>query len=291
MGGGYYDREVEVVADQNASFSVVSNTVLNEQKSLHPELNIFQKTIQCYNNNPIVICADVTGSMGKWPKVIWDKMPMFFGQLKKYISDPAFSFCAIGDAYGDVSPLQVSPFAIGNSIDDYLSKLHLEGGGSGKLSNHETYELAAYYYARHVYFHDQGKKPFLFFIGDEAFYDEINGDHLKNLIIGEAPNTIYTFEIMKELVQRYHVYLIHKTLDYGGPDDYEVVEKWTKVLGVACVLKLDNPKACVDVMIGVLAIKSIDLSLENYVLDLRERGQSEARIKEVIASLQPLFYV
>jgi len=82
--------------------------------------------------------------------------------------------------------------------------------------------------------------------------------------------------------------LIHKTLDYGGPDDDEVVQKWTKALGANHILKLDNPKACVDVMIGVIAIKSIDLSLENYILDLHERGQSETRIKEVIVSLQPL---
>lgn len=29
--------------------------------------------------NPIVFALDVTGSMGDWAKVIYDKMPMFYG--------------------------------------------------------------------------------------------------------------------------------------------------------------------------------------------------------------------
>lgn len=29
--------------------------------------------------NPIVFALDVTGSMGDWSKIIYDKMPMFYG--------------------------------------------------------------------------------------------------------------------------------------------------------------------------------------------------------------------
>jgi len=29
--------------------------------------------------NPIVVAIDVTGSMGDWTKIIYDKMPMFYG--------------------------------------------------------------------------------------------------------------------------------------------------------------------------------------------------------------------
>jgi hypothetical protein len=46
---------------------------------------------------------------------VYDKMPMFFGQIKqnKYLEDFAISFCAIGDATCDQAPLQVTPFGMG----------------------------------------------------------------------------------------------------------------------------------------------------------------------------------
>eukprot|EP00349_Pseudokeronopsis_sp_Brazil_P002038 CAMPEP_0202962536 /NCGR_PEP_ID=MMETSP1396-20130829/6650_1 /ASSEMBLY_ACC=CAM_ASM_000872 /TAXON_ID= /ORGANISM="Pseudokeronopsis sp., Strain Brazil" /LENGTH=59 /DNA_ID=CAMNT_0049683199 /DNA_START=131 /DNA_END=310 /DNA_ORIENTATION=- len=53
--------------------------------------------------NPIVVAIDVTGSMGNWSKIIYDKMPMFYGQImmQGYLSDPALSICGIGDASTD----------------------------------------------------------------------------------------------------------------------------------------------------------------------------------------------
>ena len=31
--------------------------------------------------HPIVFALDVTGSMGDWAKIIYDKLPMFYGQI------------------------------------------------------------------------------------------------------------------------------------------------------------------------------------------------------------------
>eukprot|EP01126_Amoeba_proteus_P050537 TRINITY_DN5981_c0_g1_i7.p1 TRINITY_DN5981_c0_g1~~TRINITY_DN5981_c0_g1_i7.p1 ORF type:complete len:249 (-),score=43.35 TRINITY_DN5981_c0_g1_i7:349-1095(-) len=243
MGGGYYDRDVSSV-DNQQQFSAQANAVLRQQRSLHPELNPFQRAITCSNRTPIVLCVDVTGSMGKWPKVIWDKLPMFYGQLlvKNYVPDPAFSFCAIGDAYGDESPLQVAPFATGTTIDDYIGKLHVESGGGGALSDHETYELAAYYYSKFCKFSQQPHKPFFFFMGDEAFYPTVNGDHIQKLILGERPEDLDSIQVFQDLKNKFDVYCIHKILDYGGPDDVAVLTKWQNALGEDHVIRLDNPK-------------------------------------------------
>ena len=35
--------------------------------------------ITCPAEEPIVCAVDVTGSMEDWPKVIYDKLPMFYG--------------------------------------------------------------------------------------------------------------------------------------------------------------------------------------------------------------------
>ncbi len=74
--------------------------------------------LKCEHKEPIVVAIDVTGSMGDWSKVIiysfsyniqviYDKMPMFYGQimLQGYLTDPALSICGIGDATCDYAPL------------------------------------------------------------------------------------------------------------------------------------------------------------------------------------------
>lgn len=84
--------------------------------------------------------------MGDWTKIIYDKIPMFYGQIMQqgYLTDPALSFCAIGDAKTDKAPLQVADFGQGKEIDEKLSKLWLEDGGGGNQK--ESYELAAFFY-------------------------------------------------------------------------------------------------------------------------------------------------
>mmetsp|Transcript_20033 Transcript_20033/g.14741 ORF Transcript_20033/g.14741 Transcript_20033/m.14741 type:complete len:86 (+) Transcript_20033:126-383(+) len=69
--------------------------------------------------NPIVICIDVTGSMGDWSKIIYDKMPMLFGQLliQGYVQEPALSVSGIGDANADYGALQIGEFGQGNQLD------------------------------------------------------------------------------------------------------------------------------------------------------------------------------
>ena len=53
--------------------------------------------------------------MGVWSQVIYDKLPMFYGQIimNKYLKDPSLSFCGIGDATADRAPLQVTNFGRG----------------------------------------------------------------------------------------------------------------------------------------------------------------------------------
>jgi hypothetical protein len=81
--------------------------------------------------NPIVVAVDVTGSMGNFPKVIYDKLPMFYGQImmQGYLEEPSISFAAIGDVHHDRAPLQVTPFAEGAEIDENHKKIGIENGG------------------------------------------------------------------------------------------------------------------------------------------------------------------
>lgn len=122
MGGDYYDREVISVGDK-----LFGNEDVGKQDGMNAVLDPRQRNIQIETKvlNPIVFGLDITGSMGDWSKIIYDKLPMFYGQImiNKYLKDPALSFCAIGDAISDRAPLQVTNFGQGKELDSYLSKI------------------------------------------------------------------------------------------------------------------------------------------------------------------------
>jgi hypothetical protein len=126
---------------------------------------------------PIAVIFDVTGSMGQIPVTIQAKLPKLYGLLlaKGYVEHPQILFGAVGDAYSDRVPLQIGQFESDNRADENLENLFLEGGGGG--GNHESYELAAYFVARHTAtdaWEKRGKKGYLFLIGDERTYSTID---------------------------------------------------------------------------------------------------------------------
>lgn len=99
---------------------------------------------------PIAVLFDVTGSMGSVPRVLQTKLPRLFGllQRKGYVEHPQILFGAIGDATCDRVPLQIGQFESDNRMDEHLANIVLEGGGGGQRT--ESYELAAYFMARHT---------------------------------------------------------------------------------------------------------------------------------------------
>jgi len=232
------------------------------------------------------MAVDVTGSMGDWLKIIWDKLPMFYGQLMmhSYVQEPAISFSAIGDAVADdPAPLQVGKFSKGGELDKVISKIWPTKGGGG--NQRESYELAAYYYANHTTYDAASKKGFFFITGDEGFYSKIS-PAIINKHIGDAHITapISATDIFKKLQARYHVFLLHK--EYWDLDvNDEMVKEWHDLIGKAHVLELERPKAIVDIMLGVCAMVSKGMSLAAYISHLKSRGQDKQRCDDVKAAL------
>jgi hypothetical protein len=298
MGGGYYDRACEPapapgnVEESHSTYpySAKADLILGRITEIHEDLKP-TKNLSTDSGSPVVICCDVTGSMGSWPKVIWDKLPMMYGQTltQGYLSDPTFCFAACGDAYGDKSPLQIGDFAAGSDIDDWISKIFVEGGGGGGVGsrvNHETYELGAYYFSRHCEL-TNAEAPIFFFIGDEAFYDNIEKKVVASLMQDNLDADLNSLDVFAELKRKFkgNVFLIHRTHPSA---DAMVVAKWKAALGANRVLPLDNPKAGVDCMLGVMAIISGARSLAEYTVDMANRGQDQARISDVANALSVL---
>lgn len=220
MGGGYYDmdvaRQTRTSPHQDAfsfqGYDYGSDQATSPRQGVHPILDPHGAHRECQNEVPIVIALDVTRSRGQDTHLVYEKLPMFIGQLELqgYVPGAALSFVAIGDAHaGDKAPLQVGQFEADNRLDEVLKSFWIEEGGGG--TGQESYELAAYFFARHCTLasNAQGKKGFFFFVGDEGFYPEVSREQVAQLLGRELPKDLPSAQIFEELKQKFHVFFVY----------------------------------------------------------------------------------
>lgn len=237
------------------------------------------------NPTAIGIVLDVTGSNYQAAVTAHGKMPLLHGllQRKGYVEDPQINFCAVGDAYTDRVPLQVGQFESDNRIDTQLEAIYLEGNGGGQV--HETYELAAYFFARHTYlesFDKQGRKGYLFFIGDEMPYDVVRKQHVRDLIGDQLEADIPTRQIFAELQERYHVFFLFQA--QGSYDERRILPAWRALLGERALV-LDDPAAVCETIALALGLMEGTATLDDGVADLQAAG---ADLKSIRAASRAL---
>lgn len=75
---------------------------------------------------------------------------------------------------------------------------------------------------------------------------------------------------------------------YAGYNDETVKAQWATVLPTENILMIDDAKAAVDIILGVLCLTNETRTLPAYLEDMKARGQTEKRIEEVKASLANL---
>lgn len=284
MGGDYYDRDVGTSTTSNAQQAL-------SQTSIHSSCNPTRwadDKLECIARNPIVFGLDVTGSMGEWTKIIYDKMPMFYGQImmQKYLEDPSISFCAIGDHGGDEAPLQCTEFGRGNEIDQLISKVYLEGNGQG--NGIEGYEMCAYFYDQRVDLSSH-ELPFLFITGDEGFYSELSDVKISSLVgVPPIQKKLHGKDILQSAAKKYNLFHIKKR--YDGQNADSIHKQWEDAIGKERILKIKTPKACIDIILGAIALTSGKRTLDEYIKDLIERGQSTDRVAEVTEALSDFWH-
>lgn len=295
MGSGNYTRAVGRTTTSGSSvdhanrqkyYTDTAKQSIN-RTSLHNEVDP-GRIITCTNQTAIGIIIDGTGSMGQDAFTIYDKMPMFYGQLliQGYVPDPAISFAVVGDVNCDDAPIQVCDFAQGDALDEWLKKLYLEGGGGGQ--NMESYELMAFYYNKCCELKGV-QNSFIFFIGDEGFYPKVKSDQILD-VLDIKSESVSSEEIFKELNQKFHVFRIHK--QYRGLSNKQIMEQWQGVLKPGHLLTLvdpetkkEDPKAIIDIILGAIAMIAGTRDLDGYAKDLAGRDQTTERIRTVRHSL------
>ncbi len=220
MGGGRYDGDVarrarstnqDAFSYQGYTESAASSTTT--ARGVHERLDIYGPKFREVNNEtPIVVAMDVTRSRGNDSRIMYEKLPMFIGQieLNDYVPNPGISFCAIGDATVDQAPLQVGQFEGDNRLDANLEAFWLEEGGGG--TGQESYELAAWFYAQTntVRLNEgRGEKGYFFFVGDEGFYPQVDHLQVRRIIGAQLDGPVPSSEAFRALHDKFDVFLVY----------------------------------------------------------------------------------
>lgn len=244
--------------------------------------------------NPLIILCDVTGSMGEWPKKMFEKLPYLELEAKEYLgSDLEICFGAIGDANGDEPdqyPLQVRPFTSGTDLKARMLELVIEGGGGGQIQ--ETYELAALYCVHHVAM-PNAIKPILIMIGDEKPYDFISCDMAKEVAGVALQKQISTKKVFDLLKDRFSVYLIRKPYQVTGgnamsPVDSEIRARWISLLGIDHICELPSADRVVDVIFGILAQETGRVDYFHEEIEGRQRPDQVETVYKSLATVHQL---
>ena len=232
------------------------------------------------NPTPIGIVLDVTGSNIEAAKTTHENLPKLFSllQTKGYCDDPQINVSATGDANKwDRYPVQVGQFESDNRIDEQLGGMILEGGGGG--GGDETYEMLAYYYAYHTNLEpleQEGKKGYLFFIGDEVPYDQVRSQAFKQHTGIEIEGDVSTEKVFTDLQEKYEVFFLFQR--QGSYDKSEVLPSWQKLIGERALV-LDDPATVCDTIAGIVGVLEQRVSIDELEEDLGELGTSSSHVK------------
>ncbi|MBY3150896.1 hypothetical protein HFO56_00440 [Rhizobium laguerreae] len=235
-------------------------------------------------SRPIILGCDVTGSMGMVADTlirggINDLATDI--QATKEIGDPHVMVMAIGDAYSDEAPLQVTQFEADIRIADQTSQLWLEKGGG--INSGESYALAHLFGAKKVVADafKRGQKGFLFTIGDEPPVG-VTAKQAKDFLgldIGSDFSAAQCAALALDRFETYHVILLNEGYCASGGRD-AVVRAWEKVLPQRLILLDDITKLSEAVVaairIGDGASKAStckSVAVANAVGSLVDRGK------------------
>lgn len=248
----------------------------------HTDMNIREAldSTEHPNSTPIMVLFDVTGSMGRVPAVLQVKLPKLHALLegKDIVADPQLLFGAIGDGYSDRVPLQVGQFESDDRGDEQLENIFLEHGGGG--GNHESYELAAYFALHHTFIDSldkRGKKGYLFIIGDERLYSQVNASQIREVIGGNSDSVqdhVDTKDLFKDLQEKFNVYFLYA--QQGGYNVEQVLDGiyknsyygsnpamgWRELLGQNAII-LDDADCVCETIALTLALNEGTLTLED----------------------------
>ncbi len=252
MGAGTFDagayRAYSATTKGKTTDEIYSSR--NLDKDLNPKgvkLRESRDSADNPNSTPIIVAIDVTGSMGIIADVLARTgLGTLFNEIlnTKIVPNPHLMFMAVGDAYHDQAPLQVSQFEADNRIVEQLTKIWIEHGGGG--NSFESYNLPWYFASEHTE-HDslikRGKRGYLFTVGDEQAPGPLTKDHIAKFIGDKMEGSSSSAEMLADAQRKYEVFhVIIAEGDYARSHLSKVQETWRALLGQRVMTLKDHTK-------------------------------------------------
>lgn len=209
-------------------------------------------------STPLIVAVDVTGSMGMLAEMLVREglEPLFEEVLaRRPISDPHVMAMAIGDAWCDDAPLQVTQFEADITVAHQIRDIWIEGGGGG--NRFESYNLPWYFAATRTStdsLEKRGRKGYLFTVGDEPCPPVLEADHIRRVLGDEARRDLPTADVLAMAERGYEVFhVIVEEGHYAASAPEEVRRSWTRVLGQR-VLQLADHRRLSEVIVSAIEV-------------------------------------
>jgi hypothetical protein len=242
-----------------------STSAIYKSREIHPDLDPqgvamreSRDSTDNPNSTPIIVGLDVTGSMGILADTLArEGLGVLFSEIlaRKPVTDPHMMFMAIGDAYCDRAPLQVSQFEADARIIEQLTNIFLEGGGGG--NNFESYNLPWYFAAQHTSvdsIEKRKKKGYLFTVGDECAPGPLTVDQIKRIIGDDITQDLPSKDILRMAEKMYHVFhVIVEEGSYARSQPDRVLSTWKELLGQR-VLRLSDHTKLSEVIVSAIQV-------------------------------------
>ena len=167
--------------------------------------------------------------LGTIMKAIYDRRP---------VTDPHILCMALGDAFTDSAPLQVTQFeASVEPLTNQVRKLYLEGNGGG--NGGESYALAWLFAATKTKCDafKRGRKGFLFTIGDEAPHRAVTRDQAQRFAGVSVETDLDARALLDSLKDDWHVF--HLVVETSSTKEQNAVKKWRELLGERAITVSD----------------------------------------------------
>lgn len=233
---------------------------------------------------PIIVAFDVTASMGDIPTRFAQAL---LGRLmvrlveEGWVGDPQLCFAAIGDAVCDRAPLQVGQFESGLEMDQWLTRIWLEGMGGDPP---ESYLLAHWFAAHHTAtdaLQRRGRKGYLFTIGDAA-NKPLQRAHVHRVFGYRPAGDVVDAEVVAAAAAGWQ--LFHVLITRGQPPAPGLVAGWERLIGRR-VLVLPEVEAITELLGVVMGVAEGRLPPERGAQHLRAAGLGEAEVEAVMGVL------
>jgi len=287
--GNWSDKSYQYISSSRASAPVdqIFTNVLSADPAMNSrgvKMRESRDSDDHPESNAIAVFFDVTGSMGGVPELFArEKLGGLMNLIvsKGYVAHPQILFGAIGDATCDRYPLQIGQFESSLVMDTWLTKIYLEGGGGGQVS--ESYGLAHYFAANYTAmdcFEKRQRKGYLFTMGDEMPWLNMPADELREVFGGsKISKAVSMKEAIEQASRMYHVFHIVIGGGTSHGDDPKILAAWRKLLGERA-LHLAEPEGVCELIAATIGGME-GREWDDMASDLRANGTSTAIVKAV----------